>query len=90
MNIENVFNQLEELERNINISNIEYVDDDYSCKEIIKNISDLKCSISKELLQFPYDVIDNVNMQIDSLKENLHVLKILANNNVTRFLIETK
>jgi hypothetical protein len=90
MNIENVFSCLENLEKDVNISSIEFVDDDYSCKEIIKDVSQLKCSITKELMQFSYDAIDNIKLQIDSIKENLHILKVLTDKNTTRFLIETK
>jgi len=87
MNIETVLDHLENLEKDINISNIEYVDDDYSCKESIKGILQLKERISNEL---NHNALDNIKLSIDSLKNNLHILKVLINNNVSRFLIETK
>lgn len=85
MNIENIFNQLENLENDVNISSIEFVDDDYTCKESIKGIKHLKERISNELIEF-----ENIRLSIDSIKNNLHILKVLTNNNVSRFLIETK
>ncbi len=87
MNIETVLDHLENLEKDVNISNIEFVDDDYSCKESIKGILQLKERISNEL---NHSALDNIRMSIDSLKNNLHILKVLTNNNVSRFLIETK
>jgi hypothetical protein len=85
MNIENIFNQLENLENDVSISNIEFVDDDYTCKENIRGIKHLKERISNELIEF-----ENIRLSIDSIKNNLHILKVLTNNNVSRFLIETK
>ncbi len=87
MNIETVLDHLENLEKDVNISNIEFVDDDYSCKESIKGILQLKERISNEL---NHSALDNIQLSIDSLKNNLHILKVLTNNNVSRFLIETK